>query len=185
MKKENYTPYVILGLLTTGCSTGYSIKQMIDKSLNHFWKISYGQIYPTLKKLVKEELATVSVTSQEDRPEKKEYKITARGKQELLTWLQNPIRELTTERNEVLLKIFFSRHQEIDNSIELLDHHYSMLLNRYNILVSIEKNVSTQSNNDEDSVYWIMTLDYGLKTTKAAMEWCEETKVKLLRNKGE
>ncbi|MEJ9314325.1 PadR family transcriptional regulator, partial [Priestia megaterium] len=74
--KENRTTYAILGLLTTECRTGYEIKQLMDRSLNHFWKISYGQIYPTLQKLVNNELATVNSVAQTDKPDKKEYVIT-------------------------------------------------------------------------------------------------------------
>ncbi len=113
MKKQSDTKYAILGLLTTGCRTGYSIKQLIDQSLNHFWKISYGQIYPALKQLVDDGLATVTDTTQDGKPDKKEYFLTPKGELELQTWLQLPIKEIPTEKNEVLLKIFFSRHQTV------------------------------------------------------------------------
>ena len=73
MKKYNDTTYALLGILTTEHRSGYDIKQFMDKSLNHFWKISYGQIYPTLKRLTEEGLAVVETTSQEGKPERKEY----------------------------------------------------------------------------------------------------------------
>ncbi len=38
MARENMTRYAVLGLLTTTCRTGYDMKQMIDRSLNHFGK---------------------------------------------------------------------------------------------------------------------------------------------------
>lgn len=51
MTKRNHTTYALLGLITAGYRTGYEMKRMIDQSLNHFWKISYGQIYPALRQL--------------------------------------------------------------------------------------------------------------------------------------
>jgi len=117
LKKYNDTTYAILGILTTDCRSGYAIKQLIDQSLNHFWKISYGQIYPTLKLIVQEGLATVSTTSHEGKPDKNEYALTAKGKVVLKTWLEKPIEQVPTERNEVMLKLFFGRHQSRENSI--------------------------------------------------------------------
>ena len=63
----NHTTYAILGILTTNCRSGYAIKQLIDRSLNHFWKISYGQIYPTLKRIVDDGLAEVRDSSHSGR----------------------------------------------------------------------------------------------------------------------
>ena len=71
LKEYNHTTYAILGILTTDCRSGYAIKQFIDQSLNHFWKISYGQIYPTLKLIVEEELATVRTSSEKGKPDQK------------------------------------------------------------------------------------------------------------------
>ncbi|WP_077624483.1 PadR family transcriptional regulator [Sediminibacillus massiliensis] len=181
MKKDNHTRYAILGLLTTGCNTGYSIKQMIDNSLSHFWKISYGQIYPTLKSLVEEGYASVRITEQEARPDKKEYQITSAGIQLLQDWLQMPVLELPTEKNETLLKLFFSRHQGKVRTLELLDNHKEKLEQRYNTYKGIKEMIESRLSDGEDAVYWIMTLDYGLLTTNAAIDWCESAKEKLTK----
>lgn len=179
MKKINNTKYAILGLLTTDCRSGYAIKQMIDQSLNHFWKISYGQIYPTLKQLVEDGLATVQGTSQKGRPDKKEYFLTPKGEIELRTWLQNPLNEIPSDKNEILLKLFFSRHQSNDETISHLEHYKQKLLERYNTYVAIESRITSHSNEKPDAQYWLFTLDYGKRTTLAAMEWCEATSQKL------
>lgn len=175
MSKQSDTKYAILGLLTTGCHTGYSIKQLIDRSLNHFWKISYGQIYPTLKQLVEEGLATVTGTSQDGKPDKKEYFLTPKGEQELQTWLQAPIKEIPTEKNEILLKLFFSRHQTNDVTIRHLTKYKENLQERYNTYDNIEQMIRLHSNKHEDAKYWLFTLDYGKRVTESAIEWCNAT----------
>ncbi|MFD1038804.1 PadR family transcriptional regulator [Virgibacillus byunsanensis] len=179
MTKENHTKYAILGLLTTGCHSGYSIKQMIDGSLNHFWKISYGQIYPTLKQLVEEGLATVKDTTQTGKPNKKEYYLTSDGKTALQSWLNNPIEAIPTEKNELLLKLFFSRHQHADITINQIDHYLNQLTERYHTYLSIEQLITENLLDQADSPFWLITLDYGKRTTKAAIEWCEDTQEKL------
>lgn len=78
-EKYNDTTYAILGILTTDCKSGYEVKQLIDRSLHHFWKISYGQIYPALKLIVEEGLAKVSPASTTGRSDKREYHLTEKG----------------------------------------------------------------------------------------------------------
>ncbi len=51
------TSYVILGFLAGGVGSGYDIKALADKSVRFFWNLSYGQIYPELKRLADAGLA--------------------------------------------------------------------------------------------------------------------------------
>ncbi|MBS4171706.1 PadR family transcriptional regulator [Bacillus sp. FJAT-49736] len=179
MKNYNDATYAILGILTTECKSGYSIKQFIDQSLNHFWKISYGQIYPTLKLIVQDELAEVRLSSKTGSPDKKEYYLTSRGIETLKNWLEHPIEQLPTERNEFLLKLFFGRFQTLESKISLLQNYKQKLERRYQTYQTIEMAISNHNDDMEDSIYWLLTLDYGKRTTKAAMEWCEFTLDKL------
>ncbi|MEK4300323.1 PadR family transcriptional regulator [Oceanobacillus sp. FSL W8-0428] len=175
MKKYNDTTYAILGILTTDCRSGYEIKQFIDNSLNHFWKISYGQIYPTLKRLEEEGLATIQATSQEGKPDRKEYFLTAKGKEILKDWLEKPLKQLPVERNEVLLKLFFGNHQTEEQTIRLLEDYKQKLEKIYQTYEGIEAGIASHNNNQSDAKYWLFTLDYGKRTTAAAMEWCDAT----------
>ncbi|WP_040984174.1 PadR family transcriptional regulator [Oceanobacillus jeddahense] len=175
MKKYNDTTYAILGILTTNCRSGYEIKQFIDNSLNHFWKISYGQIYPTLKKLEQEELATIQAASREGKPDRKEYFLTEKGKEVLKDWLEQPLKQLPIERNEVLLKLFFGRHQTEEQSLFLLEDYKQKLEDLYQTYEGIEEGITCYNNNHNDAKYWLFTLDYGKRVTGAAIAWCDET----------
>lgn len=98
--KHSDTTYAILGLLTTDCHTGYDIKQMMDTSLNHFWKISYGQIYPTLKKLVEDGWAVVTDTAQESKPDKKNTILRPKECRRCRPGCRNRFNRLHTYKNE-------------------------------------------------------------------------------------
>ncbi|MEQ2527850.1 PadR family transcriptional regulator [Bacillaceae bacterium CLA-AA-H227] len=180
MKKYNDTTYAILGILTTECKTGYAIKQLIDNSLNHFWKISYGQIYPTLKLIVQEGLAEVRTSSTPGKPDKNEYYLTTKGLEELKKWLEQPVEQLPIERNEILLKLFFGRNQAKEKTVLLLQNYQQELENRLQTYEAIEKGILSHNHTVEDSFYWLLTLDYGKRTTKAAIDWCECTLEKFL-----
>jgi PadR family transcriptional regulator, regulatory protein AphA len=175
LKNYNHTTYAILGILTTKCRSGYDIKQFIDQSLNHFWKISYGQIYPTLKLIVEEGLAEVQTSTHEGKPDRKEYFLTIKGKETLTNWLAQPIQQIPTERNEILLKLFFGRYQSKENKKFLLEDYKQKLNARLQTYIEIELMISNYKDHGEDAQYWLFTLDYGKRVTEAAIDWCAFT----------
>lgn len=175
MKQYNHTTYAILGILTTDCRSGYAIKQLIDQSLNHFWKISYGQIYPTLKLIVEEGLATVNAAENDSKLGKNEYTLTPKGEEVLKDWLEKPIEQIPVERKEILLKLFFSRHQSKEKTLFHLEEYKRKLEARFAAYAGIEQSIRTNSSDKEDSRYWLFTLDYGKRVTRAAIEWCTAT----------
>lgn len=184
MKNYNHTTYAILGILTTECRSGYDIKQLIDRSLNHFWKISYGQIYPTLKVLVEDGLAEVHTASHEGKPDRNEYFLTPEGIEILRRWLDQPIEQIPIERNEILFKLFFGRHQSKESTVNLLEGYKQKLTDRYQTYLGIEQALSTYGDSEPDARYWLFTLDYGKRVTEAAIDWCTFTLEKL-SNQGE
>ncbi|KGA95823.1 transcriptional regulator [Alkalihalobacillus alcalophilus ATCC 27647 = CGMCC 1.3604] len=172
MAQENHTKYAILGILTTSCNSGYEIKQMIDNSLNHFWKISYGQIYPMLKTLVTDELAYVVEVAQENKPDKKTYFITEKGRAVLQNWLETPIEKVSIEKNELLLKLFFSSNQKKEQlTIKHIEQYIEKLQERLAVFLTIEQSIHTHGTGHLDEQYWLITLDYGKRATQAAIEW--------------
>lgn len=179
MKTYNHTTYAILGILTTNCRSGYAIKQLIDRSLNHFWKISYGQIYPTLKRIVDEGLAEVRDSSGEGKRDKQEYTLTSKGMETLGNWLSEPVEQPPLEKNEILLKLFFGRHQSTDHTMKLLTDYKGKLQERLATYVTIEEGILNQEERSEDVDYWLFTLDYGKRGALASIDWCDATLEKL------
>ena len=56
MPKENTARYILLGLLSHQPLSGYDIKKRVDLSIQPFWPVGFGQIYPTLAQLEREGL---------------------------------------------------------------------------------------------------------------------------------
>jgi len=63
---------------------------MFDASVSHFWSARQTQIYQTLAYLARRGWASVDLFRQDDRPNRKEYSITAEGRAELRAWLRQP-----------------------------------------------------------------------------------------------
>lgn len=180
MARENKSLYALLGILSLGPCSGYEIKKFIEGSLIHFWQEGYGQIYPNLKKLVDEELATVQAQKQEGKPDKKIYQITAKGKQKLHQWLTRPIEHLPPQKIELLLKLFFSHDIPPEGCIAHIQRHREKMVETLNIYESIEAVLTSKDCTDPNTAYSFITLDYGKKTTESVINWCDES-IEILR----
>jgi DNA-binding PadR family transcriptional regulator len=103
------TSYVLLGFLDMHPHSGYDIKRLADHSTRFFWQISYGQIYPELKRLVDLGLAAQQAGSRGGRT-RNVYRITAKGRETLRKWLATSTAATGSfeMRDELLLKLFFS-----------------------------------------------------------------------------
>jgi DNA-binding PadR family transcriptional regulator len=102
------TSYLLLGFLESHPRSGYDIKQIADHSTRFFWQVSYGQIYPELKRLADLGLAVQQPGSRGGRT-RNVFRVTAKGRQALRSWLaEAPASGSFEMRDELLLKLFFS-----------------------------------------------------------------------------
>ncbi|WP_312648528.1 PadR family transcriptional regulator [Aminipila sp.] len=121
--KENTgkTKYILLGLLAHSPQTGYTIKKSIEYEHSHFWQESYGQIYPTLKQLVKEGLAEfMEAPDNCNGRGQKTYHITEAGRTVLFKWLSEAP-DVEKLRYEILLKVSFGESTEPEVILKHLD----------------------------------------------------------------
>ena len=105
----NRSEYAILGMLSLRPMSGYDIRKTVEQSIAHFWNESYGQIYPTLRRLATRGFVVRRVGDANGRSDRQVYALTKRGQTRLREWLiEAP--ESRPFRNELLLKLFFGRH---------------------------------------------------------------------------
>ena len=101
------TAKVILGMVALGRTTGYDIKQLVDKSTRNFWAASYGQIYPELKRLEEAGLLAGSDSPSGARA-RRSYRLTKAGERALRDWLTSDAEPVWELRDEHTLKLFFA-----------------------------------------------------------------------------
>jgi DNA-binding PadR family transcriptional regulator len=177
------TRYALLGLLTlapASGASGYDLRSWAESSIGHFWRESYGQIYPVLKQLLRDGLVTAHEGAGSGKREKILYAITAAGRKELAQWLQKPAR-LQPPRNEGLLKLFFGPEAAAGaNAARLrsLQQLHRGLLARYH---AVEREIHEKHASHPGLPYWLMTLDYGQRNSQMVVDWCDATLQKLER----
>lgn len=97
----------MLGLLDDGPMTGYEIKQFFRKVIRHFWSVSDGQLYPTLKKMHEDGLISLEVVQQPGTANKHVYSITEQGRERFSQWLRRPVTKFEELKEPFVLKVFF------------------------------------------------------------------------------
>lgn len=175
MKRESKSLYALLGVLSLEPQSGYEIKKWIEKSLAHFWQEGYGQIYPNLKRLVHDGLATVYTERQEGKPDKKIYTITTNGRRQLQDWLKSPIQKLPQEKHEILLKLFFGHMVDIDANLAHVTLHQERMSDILQTYRNIEEILRKGERNNPEVAYQLITVRSGILTAEAVIEWCKET----------
>ena len=179
MKEGNRTKYTILGMLGETPASGYEIIKRIEGSTNYFWSESEGQIYPALAQCLKEGLvACKEEQAAKSKQNKKVYSITVKGRKVLKEWLKKEPKN-TLLRNELLLKLFFGSYTDVADSIRHLQNQQKNLEKELLTYDVIHARISREGKNSPGLKYWLLTLDYGLKLTKAELTWCKES-LKLL-----
>jgi PadR family transcriptional regulator, regulatory protein AphA len=175
MSKNNIAKYIILGILSHEPSSGYEIKKKVEFSISYFWSISYGQIYPILKRLEEERLATKEVKIAETGPNRKIYTITEKGKIELREWLLQPEKK----ENEILLKLFYGSQLSKEDNIEKIENFSKTRSKEIIQLEHSQKELISVLDKDEDHVYFLLVALFGISTYKAHIKWSEMA-IKLL-----
>ncbi|HAX51523.1 PadR family transcriptional regulator [Muricomes intestini] len=178
MATEKKLDCVILGLLSHEELTGYEIKKRMDTALKYFWGASYGSIYPTLSDLVSRGLATKK-ESTENKRNKQIYTITDKGHKYLKQWLALPV-EKDELRYETLLKLFFGNDVGPLQTIEHITAFQDKIEKEIPYLLEAEKALKNCLNDDATHKYYLLTVEFGIKTYHAYLEWCKEAKEFLL-----
>lgn len=177
MSRPSTTRYAVLGMLTHGPMTGYRLREEITGSVGHFWRESYGQLYPAIAALLDEGLVCRAAGSGRSQP----LELTAAGRAELRRWLATEPRSLASDRDELLLRVFFGRQAEPGVLRGHLQRHRDRLEELAGTYAGIEQLVSAQDSPDRP--YWLLTVRHGTEMVAAGLRWNAEA-VALLDAEG-
>lgn len=178
MARNSKTEYAILGLLSLEPMSGYDMKSFIATSIGFFWQESYGQLYPTLKRLLDQKMVTRKVRDGKGKPDRHVYSITAAGRKHLTEWMASDT-EPERIRSELLLKLFFgpvAAPEVHRKQIEALLQHQ---LGRLEQFKAVEQGILKEHEDGPFFPYWFSTLRFGIYLTRARVKWCRETLARL------
>jgi DNA-binding PadR family transcriptional regulator len=173
MPKTNKTKYVILGLLSDEPMSGYDIKERMKISVSHFWNLSYGQIYPTLRHMEKDGWVSKKDIINEGKPNSKVYYLSEKGKHRLREWLKQPIEE-ENHRYEILLKLYFGNLIPNEYNIEHIQQMRKQYQENIDLFTDFERQLRKVLHLSENHIYILMTILFGIRINEAQIRWCDE-----------
>jgi DNA-binding PadR family transcriptional regulator len=113
---------IILGFLMGQSMTGYELKKGFSLSFSFFSGLSYGSIYPALKKLEADGLISMELQVQDGSPNRKVYTVTPKGREEFLASIREPF-PLEQQRYNFLMHLFFFAYLPPEERIRLAAEH--------------------------------------------------------------
>jgi PadR family transcriptional regulator, regulatory protein AphA len=167
--------FAILGFLNYHPYTGYDLKKIFDTSIRHFWPADQSQIYRTLSRLTEQGFARMEKVPQEDRPDRKVYHITDAGRSELLKWLAGPP-PMDEPRSAPLIQVFFAGQlsdEVILTKFEGFAAIMRAILDQYNHVPDYLGPYQQEITSPREHFFWLLTLDNGLRSMRANLEWAE------------
>ena len=161
--------YALLGLLAENPKYGYEIKQEFEGALGNVWSVSYGQLYPTLRRLSEVQWVTKRTEPGKKAAEKNIYSITPKGKQKLDEWLLRPLRSSYKVKDEFTLKFLFFDKLPREKVLDYLKTQQKKTVmqkeNFQRTLVSIK---------DELNFFLQAIIRKGIIHLEAEIQWLEE-----------
>jgi DNA-binding PadR family transcriptional regulator len=170
--------YAILGILAEGDLHGYELKSNFDDKVGDFWSLNYGQIYSTLDRLEKEELVTHDRQAQDRRPDRKIFRITPQGRNELEKWLSTPVTKVRALRDEFFVKLVFMNKNNPGPVLDLIEKQKALYLKHMNRLthrkVALKKGLENL-----DALTTELLMDAGLFHAEADIKWLTHCEAKI------
>ncbi len=179
MSRISRTHYAVLGYLSRKPMTAYQIKTTLEEgSTRHFWRESFGQLYPALKRMEEEGLVRGHDDPTAGGRPRRVYEITDAGMGAFVEWLgetaaPEPVRQ------ELLLKLYFGRScgpEVCREQVRQLRSESDSMLESFEAIAEM---LEDKWRDHPDMPYWRMTLRFGISRCKATRDWCAETIVAL------
>lgn len=152
----------ILGLLREGPMHGYELRQrLVDFG---FWRISFGSVYPALRRL--EKAGHIEVGPGSGR--RKEYLITAEGKEYFQQILQDESSEVENT-TAFRVRLAFFKYMEPDTRIGFLERRKTVLKERIASTRSSLRKTAARVDRYTESL-----MEHGVRSAEADVAWLDE-----------
>jgi DNA-binding PadR family transcriptional regulator len=158
------TAYPLLGLLQQKPRYGYDLKKTYDAVFGQEKPLAFGQVYDTLRRMLRDRQITEESIEQQGGPVRKRYAITPTGRSELEEWLGKPE---PTPGMQTVLFVKVATAILLDKSPEVfLDAQRKAHLQKMRELTRLRR---------EGNLSQALRADYALFHLEADLRWIDVT----------
>jgi PadR family transcriptional regulator, regulatory protein AphA len=168
-------PHAILGFLNYRPYSGYDLKKIFDTSVRHFWPADQSQIYRTLSQMSDKGWVEIEVIHQETRPDRKEYRITQTGRDELRRWLVTPLQQ-EENRNADMIQVFFAAQLSDEEILGLFERTAELIRAGLEQYARIPRDINVYreyTTSPREFFFWMLTLDVGIHNLQSNLQFIE------------
>jgi DNA-binding PadR family transcriptional regulator len=158
----------ILGLLKERAMHGYQLKKRLADTLGGFWQVSYGSLYPALKRLQREGAVEMIFPREQVGRRKNVYRITEKGEAMFAELLERAGQD-ASEDSGFSVRFAFFQYLKPETRIRLLERRRSFLEGRWTHLKE-----SLQRLKEGIDSYTLSLMNRELSTTEDDIRWLDE-----------
>jgi DNA-binding PadR family transcriptional regulator len=156
----------ILGLLKDRSMHGYQLSKRLTDTLGGFWRVSYGSLYPTLRRLERDGAVERVFDAQEVGRRKNVYRITEVGEALFQRLLEEAGAESSSEDNRFRVRLAFFKYLAPDARIRLLERRRAYLEERLSTITS-----SLSATRERFDTYTLSLMQHGRESTEQDIAW--------------
>jgi DNA-binding PadR family transcriptional regulator len=158
----------ILGLLKESSMHGYQLKKRLAETLGSFWQVSYGSLYPALRRLQRDGAVEMTFPQEDVARRKNVYRITPLGEEAFRELLERAGHEATQD-NGFSVRLAFFQYLKPETRIRLLERRRSFLEGRGSDLQR-----TLQSYKERIDGYTLSLMNHQLASTEADIRWVDD-----------
>jgi DNA-binding PadR family transcriptional regulator len=156
----------ILGLLKERSMHGYQLSKRLTNTLGGFWRVSYGSLYPTLRRLESDGAVERVFDEQEVGRRKNVYRITPTGEELFQRLLGEAGAESSSEDNRFRVRLAFFKYLAPDTRLRLLEKRRAYLEERLSTITT-----SLSATRERFDTYTLSLMQHGRDSTEQDIAW--------------
>jgi DNA-binding PadR family transcriptional regulator len=170
----------LLGLLSERPLHGYELRAAYEDDLVPHSQLNIGQVYTTLDRLERDGLVSHARVAQAERPDKKVYDLTDRGREELQRWLDTPAPIGLDLRNEAFLKVGLARRLADLDAAKVVATERRACFER----LAEVSHAKAQAERDGEPLAKVMLLELAELRLEAFLNWLERCMERIKEENG-
>ena len=147
---------------------GYQLKKRLADTLGSFWQVSYGSLYPALKRLQREGAVEMIFPREQVGRRKNVYRITEAGEALFAELLERAGHEATQDSG-FSVRLAFFKYLKPETRIRLLERRRAFLEGRWSNLRE-----SVQRLKEGIDSYTLSLMNHELSATEDDIKWLDD-----------
>ena len=147
---------------------GYELKKRLSYMLGHFWTVSYGSLYPALKRLEKGGGIERAYSVKEKTRNRNVYRITRQGEAAFMRMLTENVTDAALADTEKFdLRMAFFQYLEPETRLQLLE------MRRRSLEEQVAKFKAYRSTNKDEDRYRTGLLRHKVDLARSDIRWLD------------